>query len=116
MCFVNTGETRMVFVFDKHVIKIPRCMGYAPSHGIVHSILRGWLANRTEYKWSGRRKVLCPVTVSLLFSFIIVMERADSITEEEFDNLPEDLGFNSFERKVDSLGKLNGEITIIDYG
>jgi len=87
-------------------------------YGRVSNTLDGWSANRTEYKWSklGDMNFLCKVRISLLFSFIIVMDRTNQITEQEFDELNMD-DFNfGFEKKLDSFGKdKHGNIIVVDY-
>lgn len=113
---VNTGSTRLVLLIGGYAIKIPR--GDDNSFGIFLGILRGWIGNRTEYMWS--KQDLFPflnrVVFSFLFSFIIVQRRVEMITEEEFFSLEKaDYPFGGFEWKLDSFGKVNDKIVVIDY-
>lgn len=119
MIFINTGATRLVFLTKTKAIKVPRIYGYSKFYGFLISVLSGWEANRTEYKWSSQRvhlTILCPVRYSFLFSLIIVMDRLESITEDEFKSIS-NIGFGGYEHKCDSFGKdKDGNILILDYG
>jgi len=119
MKFNNLGTTRVVFLIGKYAIKIPRC-GIPPSnsfYGKFMDLLEGWKGNRNEYIWSNAKiyDYLCPVRLSLFFSFIIVMDRAKSLTYKEFKNL-EKFNFGGYEHKRDSYGKVNNKIIVVDYG
>lgn len=79
----------------------------------------GMGSNRTEYIWSKSNlySFLNPVKLSLLFSIILIFDRTQEISENEFFDLnEEDYNFYSYEHKIDSFGKINSEILIIDYG
>jgi len=99
-------------------IKIPRIF-VKPDNGFYGKtigFLNGWLANRYEYKWSKSQMYdfLCPVKYSFFFSMIIVMKRAETLSREEFFNLNK---FNFvYEHKLDSYGKLDGKVVVVDYG
>lgn len=114
---INTGSTRIVLLIGDYAIKIPRSE-HEYYTGKVLGILRGWIGNRTEYMWS--KQDLFPflnrVVFSFLFSFIIVQRRVEMITEEEFFSLEKaDYPFGGFEWKLDSFGKVNDKIVVIDY-
>ena len=118
--FIDTGSTRIVFLIGNHAVKIPRFIKPDNSfYGKLLGFLWGWEANRTEYIWSKSNlySFLNPVKLSLLFSLILIFDRTQELSENEFFNLnPEDYNFGSYEHKMDSFGKINSEIRIIDYG
>jgi len=118
MKILTNGSTRIVILIDQYAIKIPRCCTKPDSefYGGLINFLQGWLANRIEYKWS-RSSIfdfLCDVEFSLLFSLIIIMKKAEKISEEEFFNI-EKFNFR-YEHKLDSYGKINNKIVVVDYG
>lgn len=117
---INTGSTRLVFLISNYAIKIPRCFVKPDNsfYGKLYGFLMGWLSNRHEYMWSKTgMSFLLPVKLSIFGSLIIVMDRAEEITEEEFFSLSEeDFNFEAIEFKIDSFGKINNTIFALDYG
>lgn len=118
MRLLRTGSTRAVLLTNKYAIKFPIGVLCTDNtfYGRMHGILRGWLANRTEYKWSsyGEFTFLCPIKYSFLFSFVVVMPRVDPIPRDEFYNISP---FNfSYEHKLDSYGLFNNKVVVVDYG
>ena len=119
--FINKGSTRLVFLVGRYAVKTPRCCIKPDNsfYGKLLGFLQGWLGNRTEYIWSKSKiyPFLNPVRLSILGSLIIVMDRADEITEKEFHMLKEaDFNFGGFEWKLDSFGKINNIVKVVDYG
>lgn len=116
------GTTRFVILTNKFAIKIPKLGIFPPKnkfYGKTISFLNGWLANRYEYKWSksGVYGFLCPIQYSFLFSIIIIMKRADPVSDEEFISLDNNhFNFGGYEHKADSYGKINNKLVIVDYG
>ena len=118
---ISTGSTRIVFLIGKYAIKIPRVIVQPDNkfYGRLHEFICGWKANRTEYIWSKSNiyPFLNPVKISLLFSIILIFDRSEELSRDEFFNLnEEDYNFGGYEHKIDSFGKINSEIKIIDYG
>ncbi len=117
--FINTGSTRLVFLIGKYAIKIPRCFVKMDNsfNGRILEFLKGWQANRTEYIWSQSKiyDYLNPIRFSLLGSLIIIQDRVEEISKNEFYTL-EQFNFGKYEHKIDSLGKIKNRIVIIDYG
>jgi len=117
MKFINTGATRLVFLTKNYAIKIPRVFIKTNKfYGNIISFLEGWKANRYEYKWSKSKifDFLAPIEYSILFSMVIVMKRAQPMTETEFNNLEK---FNfGYEHKQDSIGFIDNKPVILDYG
>lgn len=117
--FINTGSTRLVFLLGSYAIKIPRCFVQPDNsfYGQLLGFLWGWEANRVEYVWSKSKiyNYLNPVRLSLFWSLIVIQDRVEEITIDEFINLPK-FNFGSYEHKIDSFGKVNNKIVIIDYG
>jgi len=115
----NNGDTRLVFVFDKYVVKVPRMFSKPNNkfYGKVISFLNGWTANRNEYIWhkSNLYGYLCPIKYSFLFSLIIIMPKAEPLSEYIYKNIRK-RKFGGYEHKQDSYGLLNNKIVIVDYG
>ena len=114
----NNGSSRIVIGIGSYVIKIPRFISDDKFYGNTISIIKGWKGNRYEYLWSKTNiyPYLAKVKLSLLFSFIIVMERAEELDRESFFKLDKsDYEFGGFEFKIDSFGIVNNEIKVIDY-
>ena len=114
------GSTRIVLIFNTFVIKMPRIINHGNNfYGVLMALLNGWSANRCEYLWE-RASIydfLCPIKKSLFWSLVIVMNRADKITEEEFLKLNKaEFNFDGFEWKIWSFGKIDKKIVVIDYG
>jgi hypothetical protein len=115
---INSGSTRLVLLVGQYAIKIPRCCIKPDNkfYGKVIGLLEGWKANRYEYIWSKSNihDFLCEVKYSFLFSLIIIMKKADKISRDEFFELKK---FNfTYEHKIDSYGKINNKIKVVDYG
>lgn len=112
-----SGVTRMVILVGPWAVKLPRLnYGWA-------AFLRGLLCNIQESEfgrlgWPG----FCPVRFALPGGWLIVMPRAQVMTDEEFAAFD----FHTFvnrgeyvipaEEKPDSFGWLNGQVVAIDYG
>lgn len=114
----NTGSTRLVVCVGKYAIKIPKLRKNDSFYGVIYNMLRGWKGNRYEYIWSKTDlyPYLAKVKLSMLFSFIIIMERAESIDRDRFFSLKKsDYEFGGYEFKMDSFGVINNEVKIIDY-
>ena len=138
------GYTRFVVLIGKYAFKLPviRKIYSRPGAG---AFLRGLQSNKQEYsfskeKWTG----LCPVRLYVPGGVLIVMDRADPLSQEEWRNFdykkfvaqgneialrklelhggdasrftePEYMLIPS-ENKIDSFGNINGRLVAIDYG
>lgn len=111
------GITREVFLTRRHAIKIPKLIyGW-------HKFLCGLLANMQErtFAQSGWPE-LCSVVFSIPGGWLLVMRRAEPLTDaewcafdaEKFCDLADYVVPAEFKR--DSFGKLDGRIVAIDYG
>lgn len=120
MEIIYSGSTRIVFLIGRYAVKIPKCFVKAECsfYGHLIGFLNGWKANRTEYIWSKSNifDFLLPVKFSSLGSLIIIMDKVDLITVEEFCEIDINNYNFSHEHKLDSYGKLNNKIYVIDYG
>ena len=113
------GATRHVFLVGPYAIKIPQFRyGWK-------NFLYGLLANLQERTFAKAGwPELCPVAFSLPGGWLVVMQRAEPLTREEwfsFDSLDfcEREGREyciPAERKMDSFGKNDGRIVAVDYG
>ena len=112
---IKWGSTRTVILTNRFAFKIPYI-------GLWRHFLLGLLANMQERQWHGMSAKLCPVTSAIPGGFLLVMPRASELSREAFDQFD----FEGFvehddfvlpvENKLDSFGKLNGQIVAIDYG
>lgn len=109
MTIVKSGYSRLVFVFDQFVIKVPRL------HWGWDVFKHGLFCNRTErIIWKHyKSEKLCPVLYSSLWGFWLVMRKAEcnfsrkhEFVNEEFPG--DDLDVN--------YGYLDGRLVKIDYG
>jgi len=118
MEIITTGTKRIVILTKRHAIKIPKFTSEKSDFfGRVIHILEGWRSNRLEYIWS-KSDILnyfCEVKFSFFFSFVIIMDKTEMLTEKEFKEL-EPFNFGGYEHKIDSFGKIDGKVKIIDYG
>lgn len=116
------GCTRIVILTKRYAFKIPN---FAVSWGDKWRLfLHGLLANQQEWRfWSyGRYPELCPVIFYLPLGLLVVMPKAQELSDEEFFSRD----FKSLvdrkdycipaEKKPNSFGWLNGQIVAIDYG
>jgi hypothetical protein len=113
---IKRGATRIVFLVGKYAIKIPNVSYW-------RTFLYGLLGNMQEVAFSTlRSEKLCPVVFSFPGGFLLIMPRAEPISQEEFEAIEptvwnEEDGFVvPGEHKWDSYGRLNGRIVRVDYG
>ena len=114
------GVTREVILTRHYAIKFP-------------SMFRGWkmflcglLANMQEREFSRAEwPELCPVVFSLPGGWIVVMRRAEPLTDAEWSSFDEAWYWKfcepadyhvPVEQKQSSFGKLDGKIVAVDYG
>lgn len=118
----RTGVTRLVFVLNDRVIKIPNftCQW---SH-----FLSGLLANMREskgWKWNsgvyerGYSRLLCPVIWASWGGWILVMKRVDYIMTWEDEgkyDISEHINQFPGDDKIVNYGLLSGKVVKFDYG
>lgn len=132
------GVTRMVVLTERSAFKVPRL-----DRGLT-MFLTGWLCNRQEAgKWNSASRLyvqgnkpyphpmtrLVPVRRTLLWGLIMVMERAEELTQEEgkeyiaaeaehAKNDPDsafDWGYWAPDMHPANLGRYKGVIRCLDY-
>jgi hypothetical protein len=112
------GTHRTTYLIGSLAIKRPVFKTYK-------MFLHGLLANLQEATFSKTKwPELCPVLFSLPLGLLVVMERAEPLTTDEYINLVRN--FKEFvdkkdyivpvENKIDSFGKIDGKIVAVDYG
>lgn len=116
-CRIAYGCTRRVFLIGNFAIKIPNFFDE------WRLGLLGLLSNMQEAQFSKTGwPELCPVRFSIPGGFLVVMDRARELTEDEFLELDlktwVDRGEYMIpaEIKTNSFGYLNGKLVAIDYG
>lgn len=118
MKYIGDGVTREVFLTKRYAIKIPKIRyGWK-------MFLEGLLANMQEREFSATGwPELCPVVFALPGGWLVVMRRAESLTDAEFRSIdPDSWGVTSDYRvpveakKRSSFGKIDGRIVAVDYG
>lgn len=115
-CEMAYGATRAVLLVGRYAIKIPSATTWK-------LFLLGLVANMQEVEFSMTGwPELCPVLWSVPGGLLVVMRRAQPITQEEFDAIqfPEwqDKGdyYVPIEAKRANMGRLDGRIVAVDYG
>lgn len=119
---IKKGITRIVFIFDKIVIKIPNFHTWK-------QMLNGFLANMNEREFNKINHIgLAKVYFSSIYGFFLIMEKADEIIDIDeykfrviinkkykFDELSD---FILSDLKKDNFGYRKNTKTIIkiDYG
>lgn len=111
------GVTREVFLTRRYAIKIPKLIyGW-------HKFLCGLLANMQERAFAhANLPELCPVVFSIPGGWLLVMRRAEHLTDAEWSVFDakkfceREEYLVPAEWKQDSFGKLDGRIVAIDYG
>lgn len=115
-CRLAHGVTRNVVLVGRYAFKFPALSEW-------RLFLLGLLANMQECIFSKTGwPELCPVVWSLPGGFLVVMRRAEILTDEQFATTD----LESFvskpdytipaELKSDSFGYLDGRLVAVDYG
>lgn len=118
-CRLAYGVTRTVLLVGNLAIKVP-------SFGEWRLFLLGLLANMQERNFSNLGwPELCPVLFSVPGGWLVVMRRAQILTDAEWSAISEE-DITAFinkpnysvpaELKSDSFGWLNGKLVAVDYG
>lgn len=114
---LKSGATRHVLLVGRWAIKIPRLTRWI-------NFLQGLLANMQEVAFAPISDLLCPVLWTSGGGWIVVMARAEPLTDAELAVILswESHGMVSepfplaVEAKPCSFGKLGGRIVAVDYG
>lgn len=117
---IRCGTKRIVFIFNKIVIKLPKINRY-------ESFIRGILENIVEGKLSGLHEDLCKVIYCNRFGLFSIMEKANPIPDDidRFDflemlenkyknDLCKDILLSDF--TPENYGYINDRIVKVDYG
>ncbi len=117
---VAKGATRTVLLIGAYAIKVPRLFSWA---ACWRNFLLGLIANMQEAEWGVTGfPEFCPVLFSIPGGFLVVMSRADPLTEEQFDSIDWETFCNKqdyycfVERKIENMGLYQGRIVAVDYG
>ena len=105
------GRNRWVLLTRRWALKFPTLADW-------RSFLFGLLNNMNEADWAGPGR--CPVKWRAPGGFLIVMPRAEIMTDEQFASFDAP-GFCerhqvNAEHKPDSFGFLDGEVVAVDFG
>ena len=117
---VKTGITRVVFIFDKFVIKVPK---FKFGKYCQYNFLKGCIANLSERKFCKLFKdfptydLVAPSYWCSWFGFILIQARCNKTLERElnfqelqiFQNVCSDL-------KPENFGYYKGNLVCLDYG
>jgi hypothetical protein len=116
---IKDGVTRRVFLIGRWAFKIPHPRSWK-------FFLLGLLANMQEREWSSFSERLCPVRWALPGGWLVVMPRAEPISDDDWALLLPILGYEAFinhndcrlpvEQKRCSFGLLEGRLVAVDYG
>lgn len=122
----RSGGTRIVILTERLAFKFPRIDSWK-------HFVQGMLSNMTEGQWKDHgNKHLCPIKYSNRFGLLVVMVRAQEVTDEEkfkedlaqlLENEskgidPSELGVDFFEYDdfPKNFGYIDGSLVKIDYG
>lgn len=116
---IKKGTTRTVILVGSYAIKVPRFWHQYSGHR-WKIFLRGILANIDESFWwkcAFQKEKLCPVLWKSPLGFILVMKRAEPLTEEEYDKEKFENEFKllPLDNKMINFGKVENRIVLIDY-
>lgn len=133
---IKTGFGRIVFVFDKFVIKIPKPTRISTfAFGVMENLKeRYWYcADSTVYVNKDYPSWMCPLIWSSSTGLINVMKKADILTQKEYDSAPRavqvlfDFHLEELQNKLkpygldsdvryDNIGFYNDNLVMVDYG
>lgn len=116
---IKRGTTRTVFLIGKYAIKIA-CFWSVMRGRKWKIFLQGILANIDEKFWwkcAYKREKLCPVIWKSPLGVILIMKRAKSLSESEYDKSAFDFMFENLplDNKIANFGKIDGKIVLVDY-
>lgn len=116
---IERGSTRTVILTKKYAIKIARFWHVSKGHR-WKMFLRGILANIDEKFWwncAYKKEKLCPVLWKSPLGTILVMRRAESLKEFEYDKEAFKLIFENLplDNKIENFGKIKNKVVLVDY-
>lgn len=121
MTLNRQGVTRLVFIFDKFVVKIPNftCQWNHFLKGIIANIeeSKTWQYNSGKYE-RGLSYLLCPVLWCSWGGWVLVMKRAQMLTIKDWGTVtvPEHKKHFPGDDTLSNYGWLNGKVVKVDYG
>lgn len=115
---IYKGTTRVVYVLGNYAFKFPRTNRWK-------SFLRGILANMDEYFWYKHSPIewkdkMCPVIFKSWGGFLLIMEKADELSDNEYNKKQFAEMFKiipiSLDNKIMNFGRLkNNKVVLVDY-
>lgn len=128
MKILTGGATRRVLLTKRYAFKIPLAHPCTMPRlkTFAKRLFKGCLCNINEQEFSVLKKAsehidieYCPIIFKLPFGLLNVMPRCEPLSREEYFDLYDALDEHLppfIERKMDSFGKLDGKVVIVDYG
>src|SRR5438128_322796 len=122
---IQSGMTRTVIIIYKWALKFP-VMNHGWQYflcGLLGNMQEQWLSKITRFSRDSNK--LCHVLFRVPLGFLIVMRKANILTEEEFARwknnnydtfVKYERGSLPVEAKPSSFGWLDGKVVAIDYG
>lgn len=109
---VARGMTRTVYLLGPYAFKTPSLRNGLP--GWIGGML-GNLQERALSRWNHHS--LCPVLFADPFGLVVVMPRAEILSDDEFSRVAHRIPRECFaERKPSSWGYVAGMLVAVDYG
>lgn len=125
---IRTGARRIVFMFDKFVIKVPKFYRHpAWLFGMMENLNERywWCADGSITAMDIERYPLAPIHYADRFGLCVVMERAKDLTGGEYESRTREIKrlrewTDSFEFGSDvrhgNIGLIDDKVVVIDYG
>jgi len=120
MPIILRGCTRIVILLGRFAIKIPQIR-----YGTEFFVNGQFHILRERRFWKTfppkGREYLCPCYFCLPFGLFSVMRRAEHIPDDDpnggdYHNLLVSHGYGGMDSKNDNLGRIDGNLVILDYG
>src|ERR1051325_4297253 len=107
------GAFRRVVPVGQFVVKVPRLRAIFEGLRCNRWEREMWRTWRPKFEWAHR----CPVSLADPLGLLVVMPRADTVTQDETNaEMPDYWPTVSSECKAADHGRLNGRLVVVDYG
>lgn len=107
------GVFRNVLLLGRIAVKLPRLRAFNAGLQCNRWEREMWRVWRPKFRWQH----LCPIICADPLGFVVVMPRAEPVTQEEVDReMPDYYPAINAECKAADHGRVGGQLLILDYG